>query len=319
MDPETPEVTQTEEPKAEETPQSLPDRMLKSASEAWQSAAEESAPADTPETPEAPAADAPEPKADETPKEPESEKITPDQLADKAFWGRLDKAGWERMEREHPVATAIVKAGQAAATRIVNEARKETPKPAEERTDTTKQETLSPEMTAAFAKMQSLDQTEALEGFREMQKLALLETLPQFGFDPNRAKAEQLASESYSQAVGEMPELGKLDPIALDAVVEADPVLMALVETGTKKNVVVAMKRAGETLISKQKAESDNAAAKQREKDEQTKRHQQKLRSNASIPGQVVVEQPSGGSPKGKPSMEEFAAKLYNEAAASNG
>lgn len=315
---ENTEVVHSQEPKAEEIPQSLHERMEKSVADKWQSAATESAAAAAPaaeETPKAEPDGSESSAAETTQNESEKPQVTPEQLADKKFWGGLDKAGWERMEKHFPVETAHVKAAQAAATRIVNEARKETPKPAEERTDAPKQQ-LSPELQQAFRKMQSLDETEALEGFREMQRITLRESLPEFGLDPDRAAAEKVAINAYAIAAKALPELDSLDLNALDAVVESDPVLVALVKTANVDNVAIAMQAAGRQLLAKQKADSDKAAADKAAKDREKAEKQAKLRSNASIPGSVIAEAPGGATSKAKPSMEEFVANEWNKEAA---
>lgn len=310
-------------PEAEPETESLDTKMTKFVGQKYGEAvaAENSAEAVT-ETTEAPAADAPADEPAEEPAPKAEELFTTEQLSDPKFWDRLDKAGWEKAAKLHPVETSRVKAGYAAASKIAEEARKAKPEPKEERDDSSTQK-LSPEMTEVLRKIDSLDPAERAEGLDSYVELKMAEKLPKFGFNPNQAKAAQLASSAYDLAVAELPDLGKIDLQVLDAAVESDPVLLALVSTGNVQNVAVAMKRAGENVIAKQKADQDKAAAEQRAKDAKTKETQRKVKSNASIPSNVVVESPAGSAPTDRPKgqrtdadMQKFVDEQYDAAVA---
>jgi hypothetical protein len=308
-----------------ETP-SLDERMTKTAERLiGEAAAAESASATTTEGhTEAPA----EAKADEKPNETTEAKpdaITPEQLADPKFWGQLDKPGWERMERDFPVATRHVKAAQAAATKIVNAARQTTPKPAEERTETQTQQkqSLTPELQEAWRKKNSFDPAEALEGEREWNKLILRESLPEFGFDPAAHQAHAIATSAYAAAIEVLPDLKQFSDAELDAAVESDPALMRMLSVADKlpdnasrvEMIAGVMIKAGQTLTAQKQSATAKQAAAEAAKNETTKLKQAKERSNANVASSAVAETSASGAPRKKPSMEERAAEMWNEAA----
>lgn len=248
---------------------------------------------------------------------------TPEQTADTKFWGGLDKAGWERMERDFPVATAHVKAAIAAGSRFVNEARKAAQQPPAEAANAQPTDTSNAELLAAMEKANSLDPKEAAEGLQKIVDLRLKPMLKEYGLDPVMASANRVYRNAYASVVEVMPEIAKLDPKELDAVVDSNPALLDLLDTATdelpeKKRIAITasvMKVAAQTVVAKKASETATNAANEQRKIEATKAAQRKVNSNANIVSNVVVESPAGGAPKGKKTVMEIIEEKWPSAA----
>jgi len=269
-------------------------------------------PAETPEA-ETPAAET----NVETPEPTQAaadEPFTPEQLADPKHWDRLDKAGWERAARLHPVETARVKAGYAAASRIAEDARikaqssrPEPEKPAEPDVDPYQE---------ALQKTDSLDAQERAEGFRALARLEAEKLFQESGIDPIATQATATERAAFRAAVGVLPELASLSSADLDAAVESDPDLtddvqfaVTLRDKAARERLLSkVMVRAGRIVLSKQaeakaatKANEERAAKAAKEAEAQ-----RRLRSNQTNASTTVVETPTGKPPGGETTIEEF-------------
>lgn len=280
-------------------------------------AAAESKPEEAAVASEAKAADKPEAIAEAKP-QPAAEEVpfTPEQLADPKHWDRLDKAGWERAAKLHPVETARVKAGYAAASRITEDARRvaATSRPEPEK----KEEPKADPYAEALEKTDSLDPSERAEGFRTLARLEAEKLLRErdqaTGFDPVEAQAHASERAAYRAAVDQMPELAELPSAELDAAVEADPELTDDVKFAVSlepeaRTVLLAkvMRRAGRIVLSNRaaaKAAADADATK-KAKEAKDAEVQRRLRSNEDNPSKVVAETPGGKTPKGERTIEE--------------
>jgi hypothetical protein len=319
-EPNETEVVATTETKPEVT-ESLTESMAKFVEgEYGKAAAEESSAAQTEETTEAKAADTTEAKADETPVQAAPEPFTTEQISDPKFWDSLDKAGWERAAKLHPVETARVKASYAAASKIAAAAKAKS-EPAEERTEAPKQ--LNADWKEALRKANSLDEDEAIEGQRLIAKLTLREALPEFGINPAETQARAIERNAYQIAVEGLPELDSLSDDVLNAAVEADPFLMQNVQIAAslpaQQSVALlanVMKQAGSAVLAKQKAEETSKAATAAAEAEKKQAQQKKVRSNANIASNVVVEQPFAGKPTKDETPEQYINRMWQEAAA---
>lgn len=315
-----PDKPQADPPPAEE-PKSLrehlgevyDERISKAGAEEPAAAvpAAEGAPKANPDGSQAPAEEAPKP-------EPEKIEVTPEQLADSKYWGSLDRVGWERMERDFPVATKYAKAGQAAASRMVNEARRQAPPP-KERTEAQPDDEPSAELLAAVELTQSLDSKEAAKGHLLIAKLTTPTVLRENGIDTARSKADAIYAEAYQLATEELPEIGTL--IAqhakdLDAIVDASPALTALSETGTPKNIAIAMVEAGRMLAERKKSAAATAAAAtaQAAADEKKKEMQRVVKSNAR-PASADVLAPHGANPSSPLPLKQKLSETYDRIA----
>jgi hypothetical protein len=299
------------------------DKFVQSESEgATQDAPAGEKPADeAPVKPEAAAADA---KPDEkTPvEEPAKIEVTPEQLADTKYWGSLDADGWKRMERDYPVATAHVKAGQAAASRIVAEKRAAvaaTPPP-ERHDETPSDEEFSPEYLEAVELSQSLDVKEAAKGRRLLAKFDAQVIAKEIGVDPEANKQQAVAQSAFTAAVKEVPELAKYDMQELAKIVEADPALKYLVEeVGTVQAITAALISSGKTYRD-QKVHADvakKAAEAQAEADKKKNANLKVVQSNARPASADLVN--GKGAPPAKPSAWERKSQRYDQEVARQG
>lgn len=318
------EETTTATPAAPEKP--LSERMEEFAVKQFEQVAAEESDTETTETTEQTAPQGEQSDADgkttET-QEAKPEEITPEQIADPAFWGRLDKAGWERMEREYPVQTRHVKAAQQAASRIVNEARKTAQTPAEPANGKPTEPSISTELQDAIRRANDLDETVAAKGLKDIVRLTLKEALPEFGLNPDAAKASAIAQTAYASVVAETPEIANLDLKELDAIVDASPALTNIlnraqtlpddIRTSLTMDV---MRQAADSLMTKKKAEQEATAAREANKTAKVKETQRKVNSNASIPSNAVVNSPAAGAPTGKKTVEQFVNEQWEKVAA---
>lgn len=328
MDEET-QVTGVDEapqPKAEETPLSLSERIEKSVTEQWQRAATEESASE----PEAAAEEATEQPAGSeqraegtTETAPEKFEVTPEQLADTKFWGGLDKAGWERMQQHYPVATQLVKAAQAAGTRIVNEARRTAPPTAETANEKPTEAQPSPELMAAIQKANSMNDKEAAEGLQKVIELTLESALPKFGVDPAANRVAAMEQAALKVAIEEMPVIASYSENELVEAIKGDPALVRLVgivdqvkdERARVEMAASIIMRAGQTVAEQRKGQADSQAATKQAEIDKKKNVQRKVNSNASIPSSTVAESPSGGAPKGRPTIKEFVEKEWAKVA----
>lgn len=280
---------------------------------------------DSPAVDETPAAEGTEKHPDgsdikpkETPKpEPEKIDVSPDQLADTAYWGKLDADGWKRMERDYPVATAYAKAGQAAATRMTNAARKEAT-PTQERSTPLPNDEPSAELIAAVEMSQSLDPKEAARGHVRIAKLTAPAVLKENGFDPATAQAKATVDSAYLAAVAELPELATLDPKELDVVVDSNRTLKALVNIGTPEALTEAMIGAGQILSDRKKAAAATAATTKAAADAKKKETQKVVRSNAA-PASAGALASHGASPDTRTRQERMSDAFDREVARQGG
>lgn len=318
MDPEIEVVTP---PAPQAPPPSLQERMAKSVAEAWPGATTDSATAPAPSA-EVPAVEAPTgvvPAVVETtpPAAVAASQVdtpyTTEELRDQAFWGRLDKDGWAKVERLHPVETARVKAAQAAAARIVNAARKEVP--AEVVPPTTPP---APEPDLAPDQQAILDAIELgtpQERFKAYQQLAALtvQSVPEIQATRASSKRAELMQQAHDIAVNgdestglpAFPELDGLDTDALNAAFESDAEAKVMASIGTPAAIALAMRRAGQTVLAKKQADTAKFAA-----------DQDKLRRNANNPPSNAVAPGAGGPIPTKPqTMAEYVASEYAKVA----
>lgn len=299
------------------------DTFVKSESEgaAQEAPAGEKPAAEVPAKPEAEAAAAKSEEAQPKIEEPAKIEVTPEQLADSKYWGSLDAEGWKRMERDYPVATAHVKAGQAAASRIVAEARKTATPPPPERTDETpSDEEFSPEYLEAIELSQSLDVKEAARGRRILARLDAEIIAKEIGVDPQQNKADAVAQSAYQNALAQMPELATFDMKELAKIVEADPALKYLVEqVGTAEAITSAMLSSGRTYKA-QKAQADvaaKAAAEQKKADEKKNANVKVVQSNARPASADLVN--GKGAPPAKLTAYEKKSQRYDAEVARQG
>lgn len=259
---------------------------------------------------EEPAAETPEVE----PKPVADEPFTNEQLADPKHWDRLDKVGWERAAKLHPVETARVKAGYAAASRIAEEARSKaltSPQTEPEGREEPKPDPWKEAMEMA----DSLDPQERADGLSRLVDLRLQKKLDEFGIDPSATQASAVERAAYRAAVETMPELAALHEADLNAAVESDPELMDDVQFAidlTDKDAKIrglakVMRRAGQKVIATQAANkaaadakqvTDAAAAKEAER-------QKRAKSNQDNPSTIVATSQNGKGPKGERTIEE--------------
>jgi len=317
METET-EVTETQSTEAQEE-QSFDQRVMKSVETKLQaaSAAAESTADDATQTEtETVAETETETPEVETKTETEPEPFTAEQMGDPAFFDKLDKDGWDRLNKLHPALYTMGK--QVASARgKANAALKGLPKePPPEQTENPNRAKLR----AAWERSQSLDPDEAFEGSVEYSRLLLAQEAPTtLGIDPAQTKAGAILSRAFNLALTgngatlpAFPELAKLDNAALDAIVESDPFLMQTLEMGAllpddKHAAVVAgvMQQAGRQLIARQKAkETTDAAAVEAEKAKKAE-SQKRLRSNVNNQGALITDTQSGRMPEGKRTFQK--------------
>jgi hypothetical protein len=324
------EVAQTPVPEQAATPEPLSKRMEKTVTAQWlDSVAKENASAQTPAAEEAPTAQpaGSEQKAEEAqPELKADDPFTPEQIADPKFWAGLDKAGWEKAVKLHPVETDRVKRAFAASTRIVNEAKnqvKNQPAGNTNEAPANAEPAISPELMDAVQRANSLDARESAKGLKDIVRHVLKDALPEFGFDPNAAKAQSIMRNAYASVVADLPETSTIDGKELDAVIDADPHLTKMIATAdtlpdAPRTEIYAsvMRKAVDTVIASKKSESDAAALKAAAENKKKAEEQKRVRSNVNIASNSVVESPSGGAPQGKKSIRESVLQKWNEAAA---
>lgn len=321
--PETPA-----EPVAEVTPPSRREVLegRYDAFEKSQASAQEPAAVETPAdgTPAKAATDQPaaEVKAAETtPAQPEKIVATSEQLADSAFWGGLTSDQWKAMERDYPVQTKDVKAAKAAATRIVNEARKQAPPaaPATERQATPTEDEPSAELVAAVEMSQDLDPKISAKGHLAIARLTAATVAKEIGVDPERGKADVLATSAYQTAVAEMPELKGYDLQELAKIVDESPALLALVKTGTVENIALAMVESGKVYkASKATAATTEATTKAAAAAEAKKKETQAVVKSNARPATSDLVKPSGAAPAKMDSRARKEAAYDREVARQN-
>lgn len=249
---------------------------------------------------------------------PEKVEVAADQLADTKYWGALDAQGWQRMERDYPAETKLVKAAQAAGSRIVNAARQEAETlrggtrdaalSQETRTDTQSDEEPSPELLAAIELSQSFDPKEAAKGHLEIARLTAATVAKEIGVDPTAARANATLSTALNGAVEDLPELGKYlanaeDRAALDSIADESKALTALINTGTAANIRIAMVEAGEILKGRKATAATSAATAEQTAAaaRKTAERQQIVRSNARPATADVLNQRGASSAPKQP------------------
>lgn len=328
-------------PAAEEKPPSIDDRLGAIVDKfTSQADAEETAP-EKPAAEAAPAKaeakpDGSEAKPGETPAQPGKIVATDEQLADPAFWGSLQTAEqWQAMERDYPVETRHVKAAQAAASRIVNAARKDaaaTPPP--KRDDATpSDEEFSPEYLEAIELSQSLDVKEAAKGRRLLAKFDAAVIAKEIGIDPEQSKADAVAQTAYRAALEQaadfgVPELAKYDMLELAKIVEADPALKYLVEVvGTPEAITSAMLSSAKTYKEQKAAAATKAAADKAAADAKAaeaaaaakKKDTQRIVQSNARPASGDALKPHGASPTTMTLDERLNARFDKEVARQGG
>lgn len=250
---------------------------------------------------------------------PEKLVLTDEQLADSAYWGGLDKDGWARMERDYPAETRHLKSAQAAATRLVNEARAKAAAlaqpavPAEDQPDPYQE---------AHRKINSFDEDEVLEGHRMLAKLTVAQELKDMGLDPVRIAQKRDAEEAYGIALRAVPEIAKISDAELGAAVDADPDLLELLElaeTSSREQKVKitanVMRRAAGAVIASRKTSEATSAVTLKAAADKKAADQKRLRSNASTSAAAIAASPSGSAVKGKRTRLEFIEEKLAEAA----
>jgi len=254
--------------------------------------------------------------------------VAPEQLGDPKYWGSLDADGWQRMERDYPVETKHVKAAQAAATRIVNEARKSTQEPPKEESNATP---MKPDLTeaikAAKRKRDSLDEDESLEGELELAELL---TQQREGKRREVLAAQQkemngILANAKELAVAEEPELANTSDDELDAVVDKSPKMRRALSAAihhpdsAQRAQLIADVMVDAYGVLKSTRQSATATEAKRKADEKTAADQARMRSNANNSSVPIAETPSGKSQSGpktfeKDGMAVIQAKLNAQA-----
>lgn len=327
MDQETPQTQEGAQtpvtPEPEAKPElSIDERIAQSLARHEAGAATESAPekpAESVEEADKAAADTTdektgevEAKTEET-KDEAPEPFTAEQLRDPKFFDRLDKDGWARLEKLHPALYEMGKAVASARGKAYQELQQLKKAAPSESVDST-QPKVPEDRKALLAKLDSLDDDERAQALDAIIDAALREKLPKLtGIEPNEAQAAAVGREAFRMAVDAMPEMAKLSDDDLGAAVEADPNLMELLElaatTPREQSVRITanvMKRAGQAVLAKQKAEADAAAAKRQAEEAKLRERQTRVKSNASNPSNVLQEQAPAKVPTGKRSAEEI-------------
>jgi hypothetical protein len=247
----------------------------------------------------------------ETKTEEEVQPFTAEELADDAFFDKLDKDGWDRLQKLNPALHKMGKAVASARGKAYARLKGLPPEPAPETTEDPNRAKLK----AAWQKSQSMDEDEAFEGSVEYSRLLLAqEATTTLGINPAATKAQALLSKAFDVAItGDgttlpaFKELSTLPGDELDAIVEADPFLMQTLELSAslpddKRIAMVAgvMQQAGRNLIAqKQSKAATDAAAAEAEKTKKAEA-QKRLRSNANNQGAVIVDAQSGRLPDNK-------------------
>lgn len=327
-DPQTPEATP---PLHERLERLVPDDFFDSPASAVEPA---TVAAPTDGTPESqPSAEA---KPDETPAAETWVAPTADQLKDKAWWGALSKEGWTRAEKDHPVEAHHVKAAQAAATRIVNEAQAEaqrireaTPAPpatAERSTEPSDDEP-SEELIALAEQLDSMDPKERAKALLKVVRASAPVVAKEIGVDPARNRADAVLHAAMVEAIStaeKLPEAQRFDLGAmirndadraqLDKIADDSPELAALLATGTKANIAIALTAAGKVLhAQKQTAAADAKRTQDAATAEVKKKELQKTIQGNARPATAAIVQPHGATPAGKVPIRQRLEKIADE------
>lgn len=326
MSQETENVSTPEQPRASES-SPLSERMAQAVSEKWQAAqteapvATESATAETQSAAESsPTPEGAEPQAAETtpvtakPASGDEVPFSPEQLGDPAFWGGLDKEGWAKAERLHPVETKHIKSAQAAATRIVNKARKEVATPEPVPATQTAEEPLDSELQEI---LDAIDLGGPQERVNALRRLVQREVavVPEVKAQREQSKVQQVINEARDLAMNgdlemglpAMPEVDTLDEAELDAAYEKDPEAQALTKVGTPLTIALAIRRVTQTVL----AQKRNAVAEKKYQDEQAV-----LRRNADTPPSNAVTSRAGGPVlKQGETPQQFVSRQWAESA----
>lgn len=316
MEPET-EVVQAPPPQA--PPPSLQERMTESVAAAWPGATTDSATVAAPsaEVPavEAPAGVVPAP-VETTPPAPlavaDDTPYTPEQLKDSAFWGSLDREGWAKAERLHPVETKLIKSAQAAASRLVNAARKEAPAEPVQPAQPAEEAELTPEHQAL---LDTIELGTPKERFDAYQKLAAMTVQSQPEVRAVREKEQRAALMQQARDIAvngdeeaglpPFPELEGFDEATLNAAYAKDPEARALASIGTPQAIGLAMRRVGQTVLAQKHADTVKFEAEQ-----------EQIRRNANTPVSNAVRPGAGGPIPTKPQTPlEFVLSEWGKAA----
>lgn len=330
-------------PAAEEKPPSIDDRLGAIVDKFTSKAdAEETAP-EKPEAEAAPAKAEAKPDGGEAkpgeaiPVVPEKVVVSPDQLADRAYWGALDADGWKRMERDYPAETKLVKAWQSTVSAQENRHRREleelrATKPAETRIDTQSDEP-SQELIDAVAMSQDFDPKVAAKGHLLVARLTASTVAKEIGVDPEQSRADAVAQTAYKAALEQaagfgVPELATYNMLELAKIVEADPALKYLVEVvGTPEAITSAMLSSAKTYkeqkaaVAAKKAADDKAAAdaKAAEALAAKKKDTQRIVQSNARPASGDALKPHGASPTTLTIDERLNARFDKEVARQGG
>lgn len=227
--------------------------------------------------------------------------FTEEQLQDEAFFDKLDKDGWAKLQTYNP---ALYKMGKQVASLRgkAGAALKNVPAvPSEERSEAEPPK-VSEAMKVALRKAQSLDEDEALEGAAEVARLTLREERAREQETQQKVKqeAKEVFDAAFDMAAAELPEIANISDAELDKVVESSPKLMqklraALSHPEKEQRVLLVadvMESAGRVVIAaRQAADRTKADAEAEAKKADV---QKRLRSNESNPAKHLVETPGG-------------------------
>lgn len=249
---------------------------------------------------------------------PEKIVVAADQLADRAYWGKLDADGWKRMERDYPAETALVKEWQRTVTAQENRHRKELDelrtKPQEARHEALSSDEPSAELIAAVEMSQSLDPKEAAKGHELIADLTFDRVAKKRGIDPQQTKETAIATSAYEAAIAVLPDIAKLPTEELNAAVTSSRALTALARIGTPEALTEAMIGAGEIVIANRKQAAAKAASDKAAKDIEKKGTLRTVQSNAR-PASGDALKPHGASPNKLTIDERLNARFDKEVA----
>ena len=304
MDPETKEATETPATESAAEPKSFDDRLMESIQgkltangDAAESTTDDAVEQETGDQPAA------EPKQ-ETPaeqkKEAAPEPFTPEQMGDPAFFDKLDKDGWDRLNKLHPALYAMGKQVASARGKANAALRTQTTPPPEERSEAKPK--VSPEMKAAILRSQSLDEDEAIAGAVEVARLTNREERAREREQQEAARQEtsETYTAAYRIAATALPDIANIADADLDKEVDSSPKLLRMVKSAMANPdreeriqlLADVMEDAGRAVIAKReavvKASEDDKAKEKKAKD------QERLRSNDRNPANHLVDTPSG-------------------------
>lgn len=304
-------------PETEPAKESFEERGMKFVEQQFEAigAATESATAEAVPTPEAPvAAEAKtETPAVEPKTEPEPEPFTAEQMSDDAFFDKLDKAGWERLEKLHPALFKMGKAVASARGKAFARLKGLPEPPKEEPNVTPKPDDLTEAIKAAKRKRDSLDEDESLRG-----ELELAELLTQQREEKrNAARAAQqkemdgILANAQELAVAEEPEIANVSEDDLDAVVAKSPRMKRALSAAihhpdsAQRAQLIADVMVDAFGVIKSTRQSATATEAKRKADEKAEADKARLRSNANNPAAPIAETPSGKSQNGAKTFEK--------------